>query len=100
MSAAMVARKHGISTGQFYAWRQQLLLRGPLDAGADCVPNVAGIDATASGLDLELVIAAPPEQNTPATAVTPVPPVQPDDRIDVPLPDGVATKYAARGFWR
>ena len=45
MSAAMVARKHGISSGQFYAWRQQLLLRGALGAGADSVPNMAGIDA-------------------------------------------------------
>jgi transposase len=52
MSAAMVARKHGITTGQFYAWRQQLLLRGALDAGAAAVPNVAGIDATASAPDL------------------------------------------------
>jgi transposase-like protein len=24
VSAAMVAGRHGISTGQFYAWRQQL----------------------------------------------------------------------------
>jgi hypothetical protein len=28
VSAAMVAGRHGISTGQFYAWRQQLLLSG------------------------------------------------------------------------
>ena len=35
LSTAMVAGRHGISTGQFYAWRQQLLLRGALDAGAD-----------------------------------------------------------------
>src|SRR5271170_6024198 len=47
MSAAMVARKHGIGTGQFYAWRQQLVLRGALDAGAGSLPNVASIDATA-----------------------------------------------------
>ena len=29
-SVATVARKHGISSGQFYAWRQQLLLGGAL----------------------------------------------------------------------
>jgi transposase-like protein len=46
MSAAMVARKHGTSTGQFYAWRQRLVLRGALDAGGGSVSNVAGIDAT------------------------------------------------------
>ncbi len=31
MSVAMVARKHGISTGQFYAWRQRLVLDGAAD---------------------------------------------------------------------
>ena len=98
MSAAMVARKHGISTGQFYAWRQQLLLRGALDAGAEAVPNVAGTDATASAPDLEPAIAAPPEPNPPTTAATPVPPVQPDDWIDVPLPDGVATGRLREDF--
>ena len=98
MSAAMVARKHGISAGQFYAWRQQLLLRGALDAGGGSVPNVAGIDATASAPDLEPAIAAPPEPNIPTTAVTPVPPVQSDDRIDVPLPDGVATGQLREDF--
>ena len=99
MSAAMVARKHGISTGQFYAWRQQLLLlRGALAAGAEAVPNVAGIVATASAPDLEPAIAAPPEPNPPTTAATPVPPVQPDDWIDVPLPDGVATGRLREDF--
>jgi transposase-like protein len=98
MSAAMVARKHGIRTGQFYAWRQQLVLRGALDAGADSVPNVAGIDATASAPDPEAAIAAPPEPNTPTTAVTTVPPVQPDDRIDVPSLDGVATGQLREDF--
>ena len=39
VSAAMVAGRHGISTGQFYAWRQQLMLRGVLDTAADTVPN-------------------------------------------------------------
>ena len=98
VSAAMVARKHGISTGQFYAWRQQLVLRGARDAGGGSVPNVAGIDATASAPRVEPAIAAPPEPNTPTTAVTPVPPVQPDHRIDVPLPDGVATGQLREDF--
>ena len=43
VSAAMVARKHGISRGQFYAWRQQLLLRGALGDGADTIPSSAGV---------------------------------------------------------
>ena len=85
VSAAMVARKHGISTGQFYAWRQQLLLRGALDAGADAVPNLAGLDAATSAPRVEPAIPAPPAPGTPTMAAAPVPPVQPDDRIGVTL---------------
>jgi transposase len=33
-SAGMVARRHGLSCGQFYAWRQDLVLCGALGAGA------------------------------------------------------------------
>jgi len=83
VSAAMVARQHGISTGQFYAWRQQLLLRRALDTGADSVPNLAGIDAATSAPRVEPAIPAPPEPGTPTTAAAPVPSVQPDERIDV-----------------
>ena len=63
---------------------------GALDGGADAVPNLAGVDAATSAPRLEPAVPAPPELDTPATAATPVPPVQPDDRIDVTLPDGVA----------
>ena len=49
VSAAMVAGRHGISTGQFYAWRQQLMLPGALDATANTVPNLAGIERIAVG---------------------------------------------------
>ena len=59
-SAAMVAGRHGISTGQFYAWRQQLLLRGAFGAGADTMPSLAGIDAATSAPRLEPAIPAPP----------------------------------------
>ena len=90
VSAAIVAGRHGISTGQFYAWRQQLLLRGALDAGADSLPNLASIDAKTSAPRVEPAIAAPPGPGTPTTAAAPVPPAQPDDRIGVTLPDGVA----------
>ena len=59
VSVAMVARQHGISTGQFYAWRQQLLLRRALDTGADSVPNLAGIDAATSAPRVEPAFPAP-----------------------------------------
>jgi transposase-like protein len=43
VSAAMVAGRHGISTGQFYAWPQRLLRRGALDAGADSTTIAATV---------------------------------------------------------
>src|SRR4029077_8683885 len=46
VSAAVVARKHGISRGQFYAWRQQLLLHGALGGGAITMPSLAGGNGT------------------------------------------------------
>ena len=90
VSAAMVAGRHGISTGQFYAWRQQLLLRRALDAGADSVPNLAGIEATTSAPRVEPAMSKPPEPCTPTAAAAPVAPVQPDDRVGATRPDGVA----------
>jgi len=90
VSVAMVARRHGIGRGQFYAWRQQLLLRGSLDAGADTVLNLAGLDAATSAPRVEPAIAAPSGPGTATTAAAPMPPAQPDDRIGVTLPDGVA----------
>ena len=90
VSAAMVACKHGISRGQFYAWRQHLLLRGALGSGADTMPSLAGVDVTTAALHLEPAIPAPPEAGTPATAAALVLPVQPDNRVGVTVPDGVA----------
>jgi transposase len=90
VSAAIVAGRHGISTGQFYAWRQHLMLRGALDAAADTVPNLAGIEAATSAPRVKPAVPAPLEPGTLTTAAALVPPAQPDDRIGVPLPDGVA----------
>jgi transposase len=90
VSAAMVARKHGISRGQFYAWRQHLLLRGALGSGADTMPSLAGVDGTTAAPHLEPAIPALPEAGTPATAAAVVLPVQPDNRVGVTRPDGVA----------
>ena len=90
VSAAMVARKHGISRGQFYAWRQQLLLRGALGGGADTMPSLAGVNVTTTALRLEPAIPSPPASGTPATAAALVLPVQPGDRVGTMAPDGVA----------
>jgi transposase-like protein len=88
VSAAMVARKHGISSGQFYAWRQQLLLRGALGGGADTMPSLAGVDVTTTAPRLEPAIPAPPGSGTPATAAALVLPVQPDGQVGMTVPDG------------
>jgi transposase len=48
-SAVMVARKHGISRGQLYTWRQQLL-REAVGAAAETKPSFVRVD----------VVAAPP----------------------------------------
>ena len=61
VSAAMVARKHGISRGQLYAWRQQLLLRGALGGGAETMPSLAGVDVTTTAPRLEPSIPATPK---------------------------------------
>ena len=103
ISAAMVARKHGISSGQFYAWRQQLVLR---DAGTARLPRMAGVDAVPGMPHLEPAIPALSASGIPATAAAPVPPVQPDGRVSVTLRDGVAARLdkafgvAARSYDR
>src|SRR6202035_5840219 len=89
VSAAMVARKHGISRGQFYAWRQQLLRRAP-GGGADPVPSLAGVDVTTTAPSLEPAIPAPLGSGTSAPAAAPVLPLQPDGQVGTTVPDGVA----------
>src|SRR5471030_2923881 len=49
VSVAMVAHRQGISSGQFYAWRQQLLLAGVLGAAADTPTSSASIAVPATG---------------------------------------------------
>jgi transposase-like protein len=81
VSAAMVARKHGIRRGQFYAWRQQLLLCGALGGGADTMPSLAGVDVTTTAPRLEPSIPATLESGTSATTAALVLPVQPDESL-------------------
>ena len=49
VSAAVVAHRHGITRGQFYAWRQWLLLAGALDAAAATLTSLLSIDAPTTG---------------------------------------------------
>src|SRR5664279_2811871 len=75
-SAATVAGKYGISSGQFYAWRQQLLLDGALGAAAETTPDATGVEVATPVAHLEAAIPASPELEIPAT-----PPTQPDSGI-------------------
>ena len=72
VSAAMVASRHGISSGQFYGWRQQLLLRGALGAGAGTTPRLVGVDVTTADPCLQAAVPAPPESGSPPTTAAPV----------------------------
>ena len=92
MSAAMVARKHGITTSQFYAWRQQLLLRRGLDGGADFVPDPVSADATLSATEPDTATTVAPRPAAPTASAVPASAIQLRERIDVPLPDSSATE--------
>ncbi len=97
-SAAMVAARHGISRGQFYAWRQQLLLRGGRGAAADTPPNSVGIDVTTAAQRQESAIPAPPMSGIPVAPVAPPLAAQPDTEIVLPrdLPPPAADGSGAR----
>jgi transposase-like protein len=71
-SAAMVAARHGISSGQFYAWRQQLLLRGALGAAAETTARSVRGDVTTTAPRPKATIPAPPESDILAAAVVSV----------------------------
>ena len=80
-SVATVARTHGVSSGQVYAWRQQLLLGGTLVAAAGTASSLMGVTVTPAVPRLAAAIPAPSEPNIPAAQVAPTPPVQPDADI-------------------
>jgi transposase-like protein len=80
-SVATVATRHGISSGQFYAWRQQLLLRGETVAGSDSTSRLVGGDVTTAAPRGAIAIPAPRESDIAATPIAPTPRVQPDAGI-------------------
>src|SRR5664279_846310 len=87
VSVATVVRRHGISCGQFYAWRQQLVLGGAIGVAAVTPPRLVGDDVMTTAPCREAaLLAALPESD--ATPVAPVPPGQPD--ADIVPPGGVA----------
>jgi transposase len=89
-SPVAVARKHGISTGQLYTWRQQLL-RNAVGAAADTKPGFVRVDVVAGLPRLEAATPAPPTapSATPSSA-------QPDGRIEITLSRGVSVRVDAK----
>lgn len=83
-----VARKYGISTGQLYTWRQQLMrFQGAVMSRA--VPRFAPVDLTAPVAD------ATPEDR-PASGARPSPPLpDPAGLIEILLPGGVSLRVDA-----
>jgi len=94
VSPVMVARKHGISSGLLYTWRQRLLC-GALGAVADTKPRFVRVDVVAAPTQLEVVTPAALELAPPAT-----PPVSPttelDGRIEIMLSGGAKVRVDAR----
>ena len=89
-SPVAVARKHGISTGQLYTWRQQLL-RNAVGAAGDTKPSFVRVDVVAGLPRLEAAIPAPPTA-PPAAPST----AQPDGRIEITLSRGVSVRVDAK----
>jgi transposase len=82
----MVARKHGISSGLLYTWRQQLLC-GALGAVADTKPRFVRVD----------VVAGPPHpEATTSAAPEAAPPADSGGRIEIMLSGGATVRVDAQ----
>lgn len=85
-----VARKHGISTGQLYTWRQQMVSFHGAEVSRT-VPRFTGVElAPAPPFTTD---AAPPVLTAPAA---PVPPDRPCGLIEILLPGGVSLRVDAQ----
>ena len=97
-SAIVVARKHGISTGQLYTWRQQLL-RDAVGSAGNAAGSFARVDVVPMLARRESGIPTPPEPTMPATSIEPAttpPPAQPEGRIEIMLSHGVSVRVDAK----
>ena len=97
-SPITVARKHGISTGQLYTWRQQLL-RSSIGTAANASPSFVRVDVVPMLGRRESAIPTPAEPATTATQIEPAsaaPPSQPDGRIEIMLSGGVSVRVDAK----
>jgi transposase len=97
-SAITVARKHGISSGQLYTWRQQLL-RNAVGSAANAPPGFVRVDVVPTLARQDSAIPKLPEPTMAAAPIEPppAPPVaQPDGRIEIMLSLGVSVRVDAK----
>ena len=94
VSPVMVARRHGISSGLLYTWRQRLLC-GALGAVADTKPRFVRVDVVAGPPQLEVATPAAPELAPPATPLV-SPTAGPDGRIEIMLSGGAKVRVDAQ----
>jgi transposase len=86
-----VARKHGISTGQLYTWRQQMLgLQGAVVTRTE--PRFAAVELTAR----PSTAPEPPPSEPAAPSASSPPSVRPEGLIEILLPGGVLVRVDAR----
>jgi transposase len=88
LSAAEVARKYGIRTGQLYTWRQRLLA-GPKAVITRAEPGFAEVELTPA---LSVPESASPAPG-PATAAAQLP--RPEGLIEIVLPGGALVRVDA-----
>jgi transposase len=94
VSPVMVARRHGISSGLLYTWRQRLLCGG-LGAVADTKPRFVRVDVVAGPPQLEAATPAAPQLAPPATPLV-SPAAGPDGRIEIMLSGGAKVRVDAQ----
>ncbi len=94
VSPVMVARRHGISSGLLYTWRQRLLC-GALGAVADTKPRFVRVDVVAGPPQLEAATPAAPQLAPPATPLV-SPTAGPDGRIEIMLSGGAKVRVDAQ----
>lgn len=97
-SAISVARKHGISTGQLYTWRQ-LLLRNAVSTASNASPCFARVDLTPILAHQNSTVPKLREATTAQPPIEPPPPLpvsEPDGRIEIMLSLGVSVRVDSK----
>lgn len=90
LTATEIARKHRISSGQLYTWRQQLMsLPGSMVTRAPVQFAAVDLAAVASPNLL------PAPSSEPLALTAPPPPGHPDGVIEIVLPGGVSVRVDA-----